>query len=59
MSTAQIRPAIFTPYGDPDPAGPYLAPTSFLDYDHPTVAAFAEAALAGATTEVDKAVRLF
>lgn len=53
------RAVVFTPYGDPDPTGPYLEPTAFLDHDHPDVAAFAAAALKGATTPPEKAVRLF
>ncbi len=56
---APIRSVVFTPYGDPDPGGPYLEPTGFLDYDHPSVAEFAGAALKGANTPVEKAVRLF
>jgi transglutaminase-like putative cysteine protease len=53
------RTAVFTPYGDPDPTGPYLEPTAFLDHDEPAVADFAKAALDGAASELDKAVRLF
>ena len=37
----------------------YLAPTWYLDGDHPAVADFARRAVAGAESDVDKAVRLF
>ncbi len=37
----------------------YLAPTYFLDSDHPDVVAFAEGAAADAATAVERAVRLF
>jgi transglutaminase-like putative cysteine protease len=49
----------FTPYGWPEPTAPYLAPTSFIDSDHPAVAAFAREAIAGARDERERAVRLF
>lgn len=37
----------------------YLQATDFLDFDHPQVAAFADATAAGAHTPVDKAVALY
>ena len=39
--------------------GIYLTPTQYLDSDHPSVGAFAEAAIAGAAEAVEQAVRLF
>lgn len=49
----------FTPYGWPQ-AGPlYLAPTSYLDFDNPLVARFAQEAVGDAVTPREKAVRLF
>lgn len=60
MKTYRNREApVFTPYGDPDPSGPYLEPTRFLDFHEPSVACFAKDAVAGATTAIDKAVKLF
>lgn len=53
------RTAVFTPYGDPDPSGPYLEPTSFLDHDNAAVQAFADAAVQGAGSDTQKAIRLF
>jgi transglutaminase-like putative cysteine protease len=44
---------------DPDGGDDYLRPTRFLDCDNASVRAFAEAAVAGATTDVERAVRLF
>lgn len=49
----------FTPYGWPAPGPTYLAPTSFLDYEHPDVAAFAREAVGAATDAREQAVRLF
>lgn len=43
---------------DSDPSS-YLEPTWFLNFDDPTVRAFAERATVGAVTDIDKAVRLF
>ena len=37
----------------------YLAPTSFIDSDSPVVCAFARSTISGATTNREKAVRLF
>ena len=51
---------IFTPYGDPKRPEDYLAPTAFLDFDHPSVAGFVAEALEGAGDDpTEKAVRLF
>ena len=36
-----------------------LKPTYFLDYDHPAVAAFVSKAILGATTDAERAARLF
>ena len=41
----------------PDPS--FLAPTHFIDSDHPDVIAFAQKATAGATTEEERASRVF
>lgn len=49
----------FTPYGWPEPGPRYLAPTPVLDFDNPQVARFAEEAVAGATSERERAVRIF
>jgi transglutaminase-like putative cysteine protease len=49
----------FTPYGWPNPSTAYLAPTFFLDYEHPQVRGFAVDAIEDATTPRDKATRLF
>ena len=46
------------PATDPDPQA-YLEPTWYLDFDDPAVRAFAEKAVEGATTDVEKAVQLF
>lgn len=53
------RPPVFTPYGEPDPAGPYLGATRFLNYDNAAVQRFAKAALQDAVSATDRAVRLF
>lgn len=50
---------IFTPYGEPRRPDAYLAPTPFLDFDRPDVAAFAASAVDGAQDDREKAVRLF
>ncbi len=42
--------------GDPSD---YLAPTAFIDSDHPAVVAYAEKAAAGAADEIERAVRLY
>lgn len=46
------------PATDPNPEA-YLAPTWFLNFDDPAVREFAEAAVEGAATDVEKAVKLF
>lgn len=51
---------IFTPPGGtPEPGPEYLAETRYMDFGSPAVRAFAEAAIAGETSAVGKAVRLF
>jgi transglutaminase-like putative cysteine protease len=50
---------IFTPYGFPEISDIYLQPTTFLDCDDPVVIEFARRAVASATDNVGKAVRLF
>lgn len=50
---------VFTPYGSPRPGAPYLAPTGFLDFEHPAVARFTDETTDGARTPVERAVRLF
>jgi len=50
---------IFTPYGMPKNPEAYLEPTSFMDFEKPAVAAFAEQAVASAETDTERAVRLF
>lgn len=51
---------IHTPAGtSPEPGPPYLAPTFYLDGDHPAVRDFAERAAAGAGDARGRAVRLF
>ena len=52
-------PVIFTPYGAPRRPEDYLAPTPFLDFEHPVVAAFTAEATAGLQDPVDQAVALF
>ncbi len=42
-----------------DGPSPHLRPTWFLDYEDPGVAAFTRDAIRGATTDVEKASRLF
>jgi len=49
----------FTPYGWPKPGPLYLAPTAALDFDNAEVARFADEAVAGATSERGRAVRIF
>lgn len=49
----------FTETGFPEPTDLYLQPTHFLDFDNPSVRAFAERAADGASTELDRAVKLF
>lgn len=39
--------------------GPYLAPGTFVDSDHPDVRAFAETSVAGAADDIQRAVRLY
>jgi len=55
----QHVPAGVDPGHGSDGIAAYLRRTAFLDCDAPKVRAFAEQAVAGATTEVAKAVRLF
>lgn len=50
---------IFFPYGDPVQSDALLAPTEFLDFDHPGVQGFVATAIGTAASETDKAVRLF
>lgn len=50
---------IFTPYGQPKDPAAYLAPTAFLDFDQPAVAAFAKDAVGDVEDPVEQAVRLF
>lgn len=51
---------MYVPPGEAPVPGPeWLAPTAFLDCDNPRVRAFAEEASAGATDDVDRAVKLF
>jgi transglutaminase-like putative cysteine protease len=50
---------IFTPYGLPEPGPAYLAPTTFLDYEHGLVRAFVERVVGAETVAVRQAVRLF
>jgi transglutaminase-like putative cysteine protease len=50
---------IFTPYGDPKRPEDHLAPTAFLDFEHPDVQAFAADAVGDAANPAEKAVRLF
>ncbi|MEO8299037.1 MAG: transglutaminase domain-containing protein [Burkholderiales bacterium] len=50
---------VYTPYGDPDPQGPYLQPTAFLDHDHPAVAAFVDRVVEGLSGARERAVALF
>ena len=38
---------------------PYLRPTAFLDFEHPTIRALAEETTADTTTERERAVKLF
>jgi len=49
----------FVKTGYPAVSAEYLKPTEFLDFDVPAVRAFAEAAAAGAATDVEKAVKLY
>jgi len=50
---------LFTPYGFPDPGGPYLDATPYLDFGTSSVRDFTFGCLGGAATPVEKAVRLF
>ena len=45
--------------GYPEPGPKYLEPTAYFDFDQAIVRDFADEAVAGATTDVDKAVKLF
>ena len=49
----------FTPYGWPEPGPRYLARTEALDFNDLAVARFADEAVAGATSERERAVRIF
>jgi len=55
----QHVPAGEDPGHGPDGVAAYLRPTAFLDCEAPNVRSFAERTVAGATTDVEKAVRLF
>jgi transglutaminase-like putative cysteine protease len=48
-----------SPPRKPVPGAAYLAPTPFLDSDHPRVQAFARRAIEGAADAVERAVKLF
>ncbi len=50
---------IFTPYGLPEPAAAYLAPTALLDYDHRLARDFVERVVGSETASIGKAVKLF
>ena len=50
---------IFTPYGLPEPAAAYLAPTALLDSDHRLVRDFVERVVGSETVSIEKAVKLF
>ncbi len=50
---------IFTPYGLPEPAAAYLAPTALLDSDHRLVRDFVERVVGSETVSIGKAVKLF
>ncbi|MCX7891835.1 MAG: transglutaminase family protein [Burkholderiales bacterium] len=51
---------IYTPPGESPVPGPeYLRPTRFLDCDAPVIRAFTARTVAGATTDIERAVRLF
>lgn len=50
---------IYTPYGYPEPSQAHLSATEFINCDHSAVRDFAATAIAGATGDTDKAVRLF
>lgn len=58
MPARQPTP-LFTPYGMPEPGPAYLAPTSFLDFDRPSVRRFAQEAAEGAGSPIETAVRLY
>jgi transglutaminase-like putative cysteine protease len=45
--------------GYPAPGPEYLKPTAFFDFDKPAVRAFAERNAAGASTDIEKAVKLY
>ncbi len=49
----------FTPYDFPRPGPEYLAPTPFMDYDHPAVAEFVARTIDGEDDPLRQAVRLF
>ncbi len=49
----------FYPYGDPEPSDALLAPTEFLDFEHPEMRAFVDRVTEGAESDIDKAVALF
>jgi transglutaminase-like putative cysteine protease len=54
-----MREHEFTPYGWPEPGPAYLAPTAFLDFEHPEVERFAREAAGDAGTPRERAARLF
>ncbi len=47
------------PEPDPESDNEYLRPTEFFDYDHAEVAAFADATVEGASSDVERSVKLF
>lgn len=49
----------FTERGFPEPGEEYLRATDYFDYGHARVAAFTDAAVAGASSDADKSIKLF
>jgi hypothetical protein len=49
----------FIENGFPEPSDEYLRPTEFFDHDHAAVADFADAAVEGVSSDVEKSVKLF
>lgn len=54
-----MQDLVYTPYDWPEPTALYRAPTRYLDSDDPAVIRFAQDAVAGASSERERAVRLF
>ena len=51
---------IYTPAGEcPQPGPEYLAPTPFLDFNSPALRSDVNRIIAGATSDIEKAIRLF